>query len=147
MQMHSRMEESYSRYRTSGFGLMATIVSLSAGGIAGALSRQPQSERFLALLLFIPILLAIFQQYCAYLGQRRDAESAHEEMNIFIQFEMKMITKISGTKEDPGALKPVFDKSNASKYWYGWADSLCALTIGAFTVLSITVLIRLIQHP
>lgn len=145
MHMHSRMEESFARYRTAGFGLMATIISLSAGGIAGVLSRQPPPPQYLAVLLFFPILLALFQQYCAYMGQLRGAESSFEQLGVYLNLEMKGLKGVSGTKEDPGLLKKAFEANDASTWWYGWADKLCAASVTAFSIIALIVLIYLVK--
>lgn len=141
MRMHSRMEDSYARYRTAGFGLMATIISLSAGGIAGLLARQPPLSGLLTALLFLPILLALFQQYCAYMGQLRSAQSSFEQLGAYIEFEMKSPKGIRSTEEDPGELTKAFAATNASNWWYGWADTLCAASVGTFSILALIVLI------
>lgn len=133
--LHSRVEEAYAKYRGSGFGLMTTIVSLSAGGIVAAFSNTPGVPKALATAFYFPILGALVQQYCSYMAQRRDAESAYEQLNVFFQLEMKIIESISGTKDDPGALKTAFHKRDASNWWYGWADYLCIATVIAFCVI------------
>lgn len=137
------MEESYARYRASGFGLMATVISLSASGIVGVLSRQSPPSQHYALLLFFPILLALAQQYCAYMGQLRGAQSAFEQLGAYLQLEMTGLKGEKGTKEEPGVLKKVFEVHDASNWWYGWADKLCAASVGTFSILALIILLAI----
>lgn len=134
-EMHMRMEEAHAKYRSSGFGLAATILSLSAGGIAAILSDKSGLPRWMALVLYLPVSSGILQQYCVYMGQRRNAEASDEQLDVFIRLEMKIIQSVAATKDAPGPLDTAFKKQAQSKCWYWWADRLCAFSVISFCIL------------
>jgi hypothetical protein len=72
-----RLERSFEEYRKSGIALMATIIALSSGGLAGLM--QIPDARFLAFLYLIPISLAVLQQLAHYLGSKAAAQSVYSD--------------------------------------------------------------------
>lgn len=67
---------------------MTTIISLSAGGIAGVISHESTSNAC-ALALFVPLLLSILQQLCFYMGERLVAESERHKTAYAMMVEMR----------------------------------------------------------
>jgi hypothetical protein len=129
--MHSRMEDAFAKYRATGFGLMATISSLSAGAIAGVFAHPDMSKK-LALAFVVPIAASLLQQYCSYMGQRRHAESTDDQLEVFFKVETKIIEQ-AGVNV---ALEPASKKQKCSKRWYQWADYLCTTSVVSFILIS-----------
>ena len=75
-----RLERSFEEYRKSGIALMATIIALSSGGLAGLM--QIPDARPLAFLYLIPISLAVIQQLAHYLGNKAAAQSIYSVVII-----------------------------------------------------------------
>lgn len=73
-----RIDRSFDDYRKSGLALMATVIALSSGGIAGLF--QITGTKNLALLYFIPIALAVLQQLAHYLASKANAHSDFERL-------------------------------------------------------------------
>lgn len=74
--IRAQIDASFEDYRKSGIALMATVIALSSGGIAGLF--QIADTRDLALLYFIPIALAVLQQLAHYFASKAKAQSAYE---------------------------------------------------------------------
>ena len=65
----------HDQYRGSGKALMATVITLAAGGLFG-LRPTESGRRDLAVALFLPIVLALLQQLLHYVGQLLEARAA-----------------------------------------------------------------------
>ena len=71
------LERSFEEYRKSGIALMATVIALSSGGLAGLM--QIPDAKPLAFLYLIPISLAVIQQLAHYLGSKAAAQSIYAD--------------------------------------------------------------------
>lgn len=77
-EMKDRIDRSFEDYRKSGLALMATVIALSSGGLAGLL--QIPGAKSIALLYLVPISLAVLQQLAHYLGTKANAHSDFQRL-------------------------------------------------------------------
>ena len=111
---------------------MTTVITLSAGSIVGVIKAENLSNA-LAIWMFIPIGSALVQQLFAFMGQLRTAQSAAEQLTVYVELEM-------GLREQQGVaagLETAQSKKRLADWWYGWADQLCFITVGLFICIGL----------
>lgn len=115
-----RADKLHERYRNSGLALMATVITLSGGGIY-SLVKAPSQGRF-GLLFIIPIIMAVIQQSLHYLGQLCEARASYSlfEGSLAVQqkqpvtvhterasWYLKLAPKFFGAADWAGILAPM----------------------------------------
>ena len=130
------VEDKHKTYRQSGFGLMTTIITLSAGSIAAI--EKSGSPRLFSSIMFAPIACGVLQQLAHYLGEMMTARAGFVYVAANYQKEL-------GTS--PDNLKQKIENAEAlqasSNRWFKRADDCCVVTVAVFLLASILILVCL----
>ena len=134
--------ESYRGYRGSGTTLMATVITLSIAIFIGIHPVGPR-QRWLAIILFLPIALALAQQLAHYIGQMYEARTHFTRLNL--AYRKENIKASNPTPQDmykamPGTetmLKNEARNMEATTKWFIWADCLCIATVVCFFIVAV----------
>ena len=126
-QQEQEVHESFRRYRSSSFGLMTTIVTLSAGSIA-ALHTAGAIRPLLGVML-IPMACALLQQWFHFRGEMHLANSSF----LSLQWTTTFKIDASKAKEDPCKMAKKYRLTKAaSDRWFGLADKACTAALFSF---------------
>lgn len=128
----AQVDRAQDEYRKSGIALMATVIALSSGGLAGL--SQIGDAKHLSFLYLIPISLAVLQQLAHYLGSKAVADSIfnHFRLDQYADEREHMEASIGGT---------IYYMH--SKLHYEMADLLSALACASLWLVTLLPLIAL----
>lgn len=128
----AQVDRAQEDYRKSGIALMATVIALSSGGLAGL--SQIADAKHLAFLYLIPISLAVLQQLAHYLGSKAAADSIfnHFRLDQYADEREHMEASIGGT---------IYYMH--SKLHFEMADLLSALACASLWLVTLVPLITL----
>jgi hypothetical protein len=121
-----KTDAAFERYRASGFELVATTITLSAGTLGVFHKALAPLEIGL---LFLPIGVALIQQRCRYQGLKEYAHARLAAMQL-VASDSKLASDGAGVdginvNAHKSALLEYLGRSDESNRWFKYADDLC----------------------
>lgn len=140
-ELNKKTAEVIERARETNFGLMTTLVGLSASAI-GLCVVSGKLPAIFAVLFEVPILLSLAQQWCIREAREKEVEGqAHSNI-------LGLVDAFPDVKNDPdvkqsivAAARGMMSTGDHAKRWFLYANRICTVSVISFALTSLAAVI------